>query len=176
MSEPSSVTPPELAFGLRWGIKGSFVEYVRRMPDGKGWVGDGAVPISEHEILYAPERAGWRPTTEGDGERFWAFRGDVRFSGHAGMLFVRVAAPVLTVRGVAAELTVAAPSDADRAERIPLVTLHLEQQPAPEGVELWQGTEVRLTKAGTELFDDVYPSGESFEPLTVTMPVLDGNG
>lgn len=32
------------------------------------------------------------------GSRVWAFRGDVRFSGHFGMLFVRVANPWLDRR------------------------------------------------------------------------------
>jgi hypothetical protein len=175
MTEPSSAAPPELPFGLRWGIKHSFIDYVRRMPDGKGWVGDGAMPIGSHEILYAPEGAEWGPTADGTVERSWTFRGDVRFSGHAGMLFVQVASPILTVLDGAAQLTVANPPGTDGPDRLPLVTLRLDREPAPEGIEVWRGTDVRLTEAGTALFNDVYPPGEPFEPLTVVLPVLDGN-
>jgi hypothetical protein len=175
MTEPSSAAPPEVPFGLRWGIKKSFIDYVRRMPDGKGWVGDGAMPMGSHEILYAPDGAGRRPLDDGTVERFWTFRGDVRFSGHAGMLFVQVASPVLTeVEGVA-QLTVVNPDGTDGPERLSLVTLRLDRGPAPDGFELWNGTDVRLTEAGTALFNDVYPPGEQLEPLTVVLPVLDAD-
>jgi hypothetical protein len=174
MTDSLTAAPPKLGFGLRWGIKQSFVAYVRRMPDGSGWVGDGAVPLESDEVLYAPERAEWGPTADGGFQRSWTFRGDVRFSGHAGMLFVRVASPVLTVLDGAAELTVVDPSGEPGSDRLQLVTLRLDPLPAPEGIELWRGTDVRLTEAGTGLFNDVYPHGEPFEPLTVVLPATDG--
>jgi hypothetical protein len=176
MTETSSAGAPESAFGLRWSIKRSFVDYVLRMPDGQRWVGDGAVPLGTHEVVYPPRQAGWRPTADGGTERIWSFRGDVRFSGHAGLLAVRLAAPVLTMVDGAAELTVANPSGADDAERLPLATLRLEPQPAPDGVELWSGTDVALTGAGAALFNGVYPPGEPLEPMTLMLPVLDGDG
>ncbi|SFU01275.1 Htaa protein [Geodermatophilus amargosae] len=172
-SPPPASTRPE--FGLRWGIKGSFLEYVQRMPDGKGWLGDGAVAVGTNEILFPPERTGWRPSPDGVPDRFWAFRGDVRFSGHHGMLFVRLAFPVLTLRGEHAELTVTPLEDTESAERLTLVTLSLAQQPSLEGIEIWHGTDVRLTGTGAELFNDVYPLGAEFEPLTVTVPLLDAS-
>ena len=178
MTDPSPAAPEEPPFGLRWGIKNSFIDYVRRMPDGRGWVGDGAMPIGSHEILYAPEASEWGPTADGTGERTWTFRGDVRFSGHAGMLFVQVASPILTVLDGSdgtARLTVANPPGSDGPDRLPLVTLRLHREPGPEDVELWSGTDVRLTEAGTALFNDVYAAGEPFEPMTVRLPVL-GNG
>ncbi len=159
-------TDQAAAFGLRWGIKRSFVDYVRRMPDGKGWVGDGALPVGTHEVLYGSDVAGRRTAADGAEERFWAFRGDVRFSGHAGMLAVRLAAPVLTLRDGAGDLTVAGFGD----ERLTLVTLRLTAQPAPEGTQLWHGEDVRLTEAGTELFNEVYAPGEPFEQMTLVLP------
>jgi hypothetical protein len=179
MIEPSTTAPPEFPLGLRWGIKSSFIDYVRRMPDGRGWVGDGATPIGSHEIVYAPEVADRGAAEDGGGARSWTFRGDVRFSGHAGMLFVQVAAPVLTLLdGVdgAARLTVANPAGPAGPERLPLVTLRLSREPAPDGIEVWSGTDVRLTESGTALFDDVYPAGEPFEPLSVRLPVRAGIG
>jgi len=174
MSGPSSTGSPEPVFGMRWGIKGSFIDYVRRMPDGKGWLGKGAVPVSEHEILFALKETGTRPTTASGMERFWAFGGEVRFSGHFGMLYVSLAAPELTRSEARTELTVVAPfSKTEKLERLPLVTLRLEEQPAPDGVQGWHGTDVRLTEAGAGLFNDVYAPGEPFEPLTVTLPALD---
>ena len=176
MTEPSPPASTQPEFGLRWGIKGSFLEYLQRMPDGKGWLGDGAVAVRTNEILFPPEQSGWRPSPDGVPDRFWAFRGDVRFSGHFGMLFVRVAFPVLTLRGELAELTVAPLEDTKGAERLTLVTLRLAQQPSPQGIEIWRGTDVRLSGTGAGLFNDVYPPGEEFEPLTVTVPLLDASG
>jgi len=176
VTDPSPPASTQPTFGLRWGIKASFLEYLQRMPDGKGLLGDGAVPVGTNEILFPPEHTGWRPSPDGVPDRFWAFHGDVRFSGHFGMLFVRVAFPALTLRGELAELTVAPLEDTEGAERLTLVTLRLAQQPSPEGIEIWRGTDVRLTETGAGLFNDVYPPGEEFEPLTVTVPLLDASG
>jgi hypothetical protein len=157
-----------IPFGLLWGIKRSFVAYVRRMPDGQGSIHDGAVPLGEDVILF-PATEGMRATsTESD---TFAFRGDVRFRGHGGMLFVRVAEPVITVRGDRAELSIADPYDRADADRVPLVTLQLAEGPAPEGARVWLGSDVRLTEAGAVLFDDVYQPGEAFEQLSVILPL-----
>ena len=173
MTEHSAEAPPPPTTGLRWGIKTSFIAYVQRMPDGRAWVGEGAVPVSENEFVFPPVEAGTRPAGNGATDRFWAFGGDIRFTGHFGMLFVRIAFPVLTLRDGRAELTVAGQSEEEPAERVPLVTLRLEAEPAPEGIEMWSGTDVRLTEAGAALFNDVYQAGEAFEPLMLTLPVLD---
>ena len=158
-------TQGDIPFGLLWGIKRSFVAYVRRMPDGQGSIHDGAVPLGEDTILF-PAAGG----TSADGDTF-TFRGDVRFRGHGGMLFVRVAAPVITVRGDRAELSIEDPYARADAERVPLVTLQLEPGPAPEGAQVWLGSNVRLTEAGAVLFNDVYQPGEEFEQLSVILPL-----
>ena len=160
--------------GLRWGIKASFLKYVQTVTDGRGWMGAGAFPASENEFVFPPIQTGIRTREDGATDRFWAFDGDVRFTGHSGMLFVRIALPVLILRDGGAELTVAGQSEEESAERLPLVTLLLEEEPAPEGFERWSGTDVRLTQAGAALFNDVYPAGELFDPLTLTLPVLEG--
>jgi Htaa protein len=159
----------EPVFGLLWGIKRSFLAYVQRMPDGRGSLGDGAAVLAG-DTFYFP--AGERPATTGpEGSHSWDFRGDVRFSGHMGMLFVRVAAPVITLDGDRAELTIEDPYVRPDADRVPLVTLRLEPGPAPEGAEVWLGSDVQLTAAGAELFNDVYQPGEPFEQLSVILPV-----
>ncbi len=131
------------------------------------------MPVRGNEVVFPPVQAGIRPTEHGATDRFWAFGGDIRFTGHFGMLFVRIAFPVLTLRDGRAELTVAGQSEEEPAERVPLVTLSLEATPAPEGIEMWSGTDVRLTQGGVALFNDVYPAGEAFDPLTLTLPTLD---
>jgi hypothetical protein len=175
MSQPlPGTSQPELAFGLRWGIKQSFIDYVRRMPGGRGAAGSGARLVGADEILYEPDPSVPEPAALADGDRFWAFRGDVRFHGHFGMLFVRVAFPWLTLRGEEAELTVEDPDQTEGAARLSLVTMRLSAQPATVGCETWNGSDVRLTEAGTGLFNEVYPPGEPFEGLTLTVPAHSG--
>jgi Htaa len=165
--------PGDIPYGLLWGIKRSFVAYVRRMPDGQGSIHDGAVPLGEDTILFPPGDVP-AETPGAGGERTFSFRGDVRFRGHAGMLFVRVAAPVITVRGDQAELSIEDPYARPEGDRVPLVTLTLQPGPAPEGATVWLGSDVRLTEAGSVLFNDVYQPGEPFEQLSVILPAAAG--
>lgn len=167
-SETNPTTESQLAPGLRWGIKASFVDYVRRMPDGKGSVGNGAVPIGAGEIFYSYDAAA--STTDDDGRQVWAFRGDVRFSGHFGMLFVRIAHPRLEVDGSRSVLTIEDPEAREDAPRVPLVTARLQQVPSEDGAVVWGADEVALTAEGVALFNEVYAEGEPFEPLVVQLP------
>ena len=124
-------TPP---YGLRWAIKRSFVDYLRRMPDGRAVVGAGAFSLGD-EIVFPPEAAGRRTAPDGTAERYWTFLGDVRFSGHFGMLSVQFAAPRIDLRGDRGELSIA-----DGEARLSLVTLRVAPGPADEEVERWAGT------------------------------------
>ncbi|GAB3071917.1 HtaA domain-containing protein [Nocardioides zeae] len=166
------------AHGLRWGIKASFIDYVRRMPGGQGTIADGAVPVGTAEVLFTLDPTPPVGTSPGT-TRAWAFAGDVRFAGHGGMMFVRLALPRLEVApGGSARLTIEDPHQRPDAPRIPLVDLTLVQHPSPEaaadGVELWASDDVRLTAEGVALFNDVYAAGEPFEPLTVVVPIGSG--
>ena len=163
MSEPAPAGDMPV-HGMRWGIKTSFIEYVRRMPDGQVAVGDGAVPVGTHEVFFTLDPA-VPPTPEA-----WAFRGDLRVTGHYGMPFVRLARPRILLEGSSGTLTI---EDAEGGRR-PLVAVTLEQFDQLPGAAIWTGSDVRLAASGVPLFNDVYPAGEPFEPLTLTLPVLDG--
>lgn len=165
MSEP--------AYGLLWGLKKSFVDYIGRMPDGKGVVSGGAVSTATGEVRYPPETSGRRPGADGGEDRFWLFAGEVRFSGHYGMLSVRIAAPRIVLIGGAASLDVAVPTAADADARLTLVTLRLTPEPGDDGVEQWASTDVALTDAGVALFNDVYRPGEPFDDLRITLPIVE---
>ncbi|MDT9593718.1 HtaA domain-containing protein [Nocardioides zeae] len=169
-----SGAPPH---GLRWGVKASFVEYVRRSPGGKGSVSDGAVPVGATEVLYA--LAPTPPEAPAPGSaRAWAFLGDVRFAGHGGMMFVRLAAPWVEVGPTGALLSIEDPHGAEGAPRVPLAELTLREQVSAEaradGVELWTSDDVRLTAQGAALFNDVYAPGETMDPLSVVVPIGSG--
>lgn len=163
--QPSPEGTPEggqPVHGLRWGVKASFIQYVRGMPDGRAAVGDGAVPVGTDEIFFTLDPAAASAAT-------WAFRGDLRFTGHYGMLFVRIARPWLVVEGGSATMTIEAGGGAREA----LVTTSLERVDLRAGTEIWVGADVRLAAAGVPLFNDVYAEGEPFEPLVLQVPVRD---
>ena len=161
--------PEELVHGLRWGIKSSFVDYVRRMPDGKGSVGNGAHPVGAGDLFYEYDDEASTHATD-DELTVWAFKGDVRFTGHYGMLFVRVAHPRLEIRGTAAALTIEDQQAREGAPRVPLVTATLQHVATRDGTQVWGSDHVVLTADGAALFNDVYLEGEPFEPLVVQLP------
>ncbi|MFN8171323.1 MAG: HtaA domain-containing protein [Candidatus Nanopelagicales bacterium] len=153
--------PPE--FGLTWPIKRSFVTYVLGMPDGRAGAVEGAFPLPDLSVVFEHD-----PSVDaaalGDG---WAFRGDVRFAGHFGMLFVRIADPWLVRTDDGVLLTIADPDAQDDGPRVPLATVTVEQTGAGE----WASTAVALTAQGSELFNSVYPVGDPLDPFTLRVPV-----
>ncbi|WP_250282366.1 MULTISPECIES: HtaA domain-containing protein [unclassified Frankia] len=157
----------EPLLGLRWGIKATFLTYIARMPDGQGSASDGARSVENDEFVFEPDPSATAP--EGvDG--FWAFRGDVRFQGHFGLLYVRIADPHVVLRGTQAELNVVDPSEPGTKPRIPLVRFVPRPGAAPSGLRTWEAEDVRLLAEGAGLFNNVYSMGEPFEPLTITLP------
>jgi len=156
----------EPVFGLQWGVKPSFLDYVARMHDGRMSVTDGATTTDGAVFAFEPDPG----ATDAEAGRF-AFRGDVRFSAHAGMMFVRLADPRVTVSGSRAELTVLDPADRDGGSRLPLVTCTLEPRPTEEALRIWLATDVALTAEGAGLFNDVYAVGEPFAPLAIFLPL-----
>ena len=160
-TEPAAA--PTLVHGLRWGLKASFVDYVRRMPDGRGSVGDGALPVGQGDLFFEFDG----PLDESRG---WSFRGDVRFSGHMGMLFVRIARPQVTLSGDTFTLSVEDPAGVEDAPRLLLVTGTIRRVESPSGTDVWLSEDVRLTAAGAEVFNDAYAEGEPFEPIIVQVP------
>ena len=153
--------PPE--FGLTWPIKRSFVTYVLGMPDGRAGAVEGELPLPDLSVVFEHD-----PSVDaaalGDG---WAFRGDVRFAGHFGMLFVRIADPWLVRTDDGVLLTIADPDAQDDGPRVPLATVTVEQTGPGE----WASTSVALTAQGSELFNSVYPVGDPLDPFTLRVPV-----
>ncbi|ONH32064.1 HtaA domain-containing protein [Protofrankia sp. BMG5.30] len=163
----------EPLLGLRWGIKATFLTYIARMPDGQGSISGGAQPAENDEFVFEPDPSAAVP--EGvDG--FWAFRGDVRFQGHFGLLYVRIADPHVVLRGTEAELNVVEPFESETKPRIPLVRFTPRPGTAPPGLRTWEAEDVRLLAEGAGLFNNVYSVGEPFEPLSITLPATSQTG
>ncbi|WP_369131020.1 HtaA domain-containing protein [Modestobacter roseus] len=155
---------------LRWGVKASFLRYLARMPDGRCSVTDGADVAADRTFSFSPDGT-WHldPSV---GAAVHRFRGDVRFSGHHGLLFVRIADPVLEVRGPGGVLSICgAPVDAGPPRRLPLLTFDLAPPLHPDDPGVCGlGVRARLTSAGAEVFDLVYPEGESLDDLAFPPP------
>ena len=154
------MSPSQPGPGLRWGIRASFLRYVANLPDGRASVTDGASMTADD-----PQLVVFPPDQELTTDQVFAFHGDLRLSGHGGLLFLRLAQPRIELGAGGATLTIAEPTTEDGSgPRQILVDLTLT--PTEDG---WAGTEVRLTEQGTALFNQMYPAGEAFDPLRVTL-------
>ena len=160
---------PDGRAGLRWGVKRSFVEYIARMPDGRMSVLEGASLSELNELVWRPDLSGDASEGSAD-ERTYAFKGDVRYGGHGGLLFVQLADPLVTVRGDVGEMTVLDSLSKVEGARLHLVTFIVDGSINADGVDLLTASDVRLTEQGAEVFNAVYAAGEQFEPLTITWP------
>jgi hypothetical protein len=154
--------------GLHWGIKKSFLDYVARMPDGRGIFRDGATLADGSIAVFEPDVEAEQPEAA-DADLFLAFHGDIHFSGHFGMLNVRIADPWITMRGSQAEMTVLDPYHPEAGPRLPLVRFTLESRKTEDDMRIWLGTEVHLTQEATGLFNDVYRVGEQFESIAILL-------
>jgi hypothetical protein len=168
--QPDDPEAGQQEFGLRWGIKSSFVDYVARMPDGRLSVGGGAEPGQAGGVVFPPIRGARRTTEDNVDERIWEFGGEARFAGHFGMLFVRIASPTIAVRDGVGRLTIADPYVADGGERLTLADVVVHEQSQSPGALVWKSSAVLMHASARALFNDVYQAGEPFDPLTLVLP------
>jgi len=152
--------------GLTWGIKRSFVRYLSSLPDAQVSATDGAEIIEGSLFHFTPDGGSFDPGTRTGTLRF---RGDVRLSGHYGMMFVQLLDPWIEFTADGAALTIGEPGDENRYA---LVTL----QAAPDspvdanGSLLWEGVQTALTAEGSQTFNDQYPAGQPMDPLFIRIP------
>jgi hypothetical protein len=160
--------------GLRWSIKYPFLVYIASMADGRCSVTDGASIVEgpEHDqFLFEPVAE----VVSGSSVEL-SFRGEVRFSGHHGMLYVRIADPVVRLgRNGAVLSTLVREATAAQPDRLDLVRCTVPGPPTPVPVSrevvprhTWLGRDVRLTAAGSDVFGGVYPVGEQFDDVVFT--------
>ena len=158
--------------GLRWAVKRSFLHYLSRMPDGRISATDGAVPVGD-EIVWEPAPAEMSSPARCP-RGVVAFAGDLRFGGHGGILFVRLADPWITLRDDAGELSVVDTFGPTPDARLSLVTFEVARREDTRRFAVLSADEVRLTDAGSEVFNKVYPAGELFESFVATWPIDPG--
>jgi hypothetical protein len=177
LAEEQRTNPGPGTPGLHWGIRFAFLQYIARMPDGRCSVTGGAGVVADRIFHFEPEPETESGLGSGDGPgagsgEVWRYRGDVRFSGHFGFLYVRIADPWLTLDGSSGTLS-AETIGSDGPTRLDLVTFELRPLRDGEGrLRGHHGTDVRLTAAGSELFNTVYPAGDQFEDFGIVLPDL----
>jgi hypothetical protein len=154
--------------GLRWALKRSFLDYIARAPGGKGSLSDGAITTELKEIVFGPDLR--NPPEAAQEGIFLAFRGTVTFTGHFGMLFVRISNPWITIQEGRGELTILDPFQEEVDTRLRLATFTIDDHGIADGFEYWTAAEVRLAPEGCTLFNDVYPAAEPLEPLAIVVP------
>jgi len=153
--------------GLVWGIKESFLDYVRNWPGstvdlapGSGWLPDG-------RVYFSPDPQ--RPPIS------CRFRGGVRLRAHGGLLDVTIADPRIESHDQGYVLT-AETWKSDTWQRIRFADLRWQQTGQVETVEhtsLDTGdvktfiAAASLHPEATVLFDNTYPAGELLAPVVI---------
>lgn len=162
---------------LDWGFKESFRAYI------DGSIANGEWTASGGAVYETPE-FGWRDgvgrlDSPASGETV-SFVGEVRFTGHGGILDTTIANPVLRVDadGTAVLLldVTGATMDGDLVEAIgiPFVTVDLPRDfPAGvTGVTSIDGAATVLTDEGAAAFPN-YDAGTAFDPISFTFDLGD---
>ncbi|MFH5824589.1 HtaA domain-containing protein [Georgenia sp. AZ-5] len=158
--------PEQLPPGMIWGVKRSFVRYIAQLMDG-GHSATAGATLALGSLFHFEQADGstYDPHT---GTGALRFRGEVRLTGHFGMLSVTLAEPWVEFRDDGAVLTVVDHRSPDGGIRLDLATLEAGAPAEPQpGVHVWQNVPVTLTAAGQWLFNDQYPAGQQLDPLFI---------
>jgi hypothetical protein len=165
----SSTPPAAHEPGLHWGVKHRFLQYIARMPDGQCSTTDGATLDDTNRFHFTLDRT---DLTQAAAVGVVTCRGDVRFAGHHGMLFVAITYPVVHLQGDRGRLTIAtAPGTKDAAgDRLVLADFDTDALPAAGSARFIRATSVRLSSDAVNIFNSVYPAGEPLDDFTLVVP------
>lgn len=172
-SAETSTPPP----GLTWGIKRSFVRYFSFLPDASMSIDNGAEATNGSFFTFEPNGADLDLHT---GRGTLRFKGEVRMSGHGGMMRLQLLDPWITLSPKGATLSVSTPGSSDPESSImpsgiALATLELPQLQDRGASLLWQDVPTFLTADGAALFNDQYPVGQEMDPLFIHLPAPAAN-
>ncbi|WP_052068095.1 HtaA domain-containing protein [Rhodococcoides fascians] len=166
MADPFERPPP---YQLQWGIHRRFLDYVQALPDGRCTLADGADLTEKSEFAFALGQFSGIPYVANNVEiRFF---GSVRFLGHAGMLYIDIDQPWLTLGEGRAQLSITDfRLDERPRSRITLATAEVTSDEHRPGV--WRGNNVALTSEGAQLFLGNYKEGEPMADFQFAVPPL----
>ena len=147
---------------LRWGIKRSFISYLSRLPDGSVSAEAGASIVSGSYFQFEPDGGGSADLAPAGVRKF---KGQVRLSGHHGMMSLFVADPWLEFGADGAVLSVEDPQQPPGSGgRLELLRLAVPGALDVAGTE-WTELPTQLAPAAVELFNGQYAAGEEMDPV-----------
>lgn len=170
-AEPTEPTVPaagpSAAPVLRWGIKRSFINYLSRLPDGSVSADSGASIVSGSFFQFEPDGRGDGPPAEPD---VLKFRGEVRLSGHHGMMSLSVADPWIEFTAGGAVLSIVDPEQGPGGSgRVALLRLAAGGAPGIPGTD-WNEVPARLAPGAVGLFNGQYDAGEDMDAVFLVFP------
>ena len=154
--------------GLAWPIRRSFLQYVAGLPDGRAVLGRGATATERDGVLFP--LAGLDAFLELGEEVTVKFAGEVAFTGHFGLLDVRLVDPVLLVRNGTGVLFNGGATGAGAVSEQSLVVSPIRHVGEATGMRRWVASAPLLTAYGSGLFGGAYPPGAPFDPFLASVP------
>ncbi|MBD5785151.1 HtaA domain-containing protein [Cellulosimicrobium terreum] len=158
---------------LSWGVSDRFRAYVTG-PIAKGSVSTSGVGDNGSTFTWSGGKGSFN-TDLGKGRA--AFGGTVSFSGHEGILDLRLSNPRVVVNGATGTLVVDVQSSdmegtTSSSSGVAFATLNLSGTKSTSGSTItWTGAPATLTAAGAAAFAGYYDAGTALAPVTFSFPV-----
>lgn len=163
MSSASVSPDPSPRHGLSWGIKRSFIDYIHSLPDAAVSAVGGATVDEAGRFWFPPDTADYDAA---GGTGILRFKGDVRLSGHHGMMFVRLLDPWIALTGGRGILSIST-GDGVGQDRTAVAILRTGTPKEEAGALVWEQVDVEISEEGSELFDGQYAAGQPMDPLFI---------
>lgn len=154
--------------GLAWGVKQSFLAYLRSTGDATVAVSSGAAMTRDGEFYFPLES-----TNEFDAA---TRRGTIRFGGsvqidaHFGALSLRLADLSLVIGEQTASLRVNDVASTASPRPFRIADVAVGDAIADGSVLMWRSLPAVLAGDSVMTFGGAYPAGEPMDPLTVRIP------
>lgn len=158
---------------LSWGVSDRFRSYVTG-PIAKGSVATDGVRDGGSAFTWSGGKGSFN-TDLGKGRA--SFGGSVSFSGHEGILDLRISNPRVVVDGSSGTLVVDVQSSDMEGKKssstgVAFASLELSGKKSTSGSTItWSGVPATLTAAGAKAFAGFYEAGTALSPVTVSLPV-----
>ncbi|MBM7818424.1 LPXTG-motif cell wall-anchored protein [Cellulosimicrobium cellulans] len=158
---------------LSWGVSDRFRAYVTG-PIAKGSVSTSGVGDTGSAFTWSGGKGSFN-TDLGKGRA--SFGGSVSFSGHEGILDLRISNPRVVVNGSSGTLVVDVRSsdmegNTSSSNGVAFASLDLSGKKSTSGSTItWSGAPATLTAAGAKAFAGFYEAGTALSPVTFAFPV-----
>ncbi|WP_426310654.1 HtaA domain-containing protein [Cellulosimicrobium sp. E-16] len=158
---------------LSWGVSDRFRAYVTG-PIAKGSVSTDGVGDTGSAFTWSGGKGSFN-TDLGKGRA--SFGGSVSFSGHEGILDLRISNPRVVVNGSSGTLVVDVRSsdmegNTSSSSGVAFANLDLAGKKSTSGSTItWSGAPATLTAAGAKAFAGFYEAGTALSPVTFSFPI-----